>query len=109
LTGFAIASGCLLCRLRPPSIRLGAPVATGILLPATIPVGGAVTSIAPSLRTLPAASLGRWSHWPNPSLHSSFASHPSKEPGLGLAEHDEFRIVLGHTQEIEDRFFRLDQ
>jgi hypothetical protein len=42
-------------------------------------------------------------------LHSSFASHPSKEPGLGLAEHDEFRIVLGHTQEIEDRFFRLDQ
>jgi hypothetical protein len=42
-------------------------------------------------------------------LHPSLASHPSKEPRLGLAEHDEFRIVLGHAQEIEDCFLRLDQ
>jgi hypothetical protein len=42
-------------------------------------------------------------------LHPSLASHPSKEPRLGLAEHDEFRIVLGDAQEIEDCFLRLDQ
>jgi hypothetical protein len=42
-------------------------------------------------------------------LHPGLTPHPSKEPRLGLAEDDEFSIVLGHTQQIEDRFFCLDQ
>jgi hypothetical protein len=98
-----------LCRLRFPTVRLVAPVATGVLPTPTISIGRTVTVITTALWTLSTSAFGWGSDRPNPSLDSSFASHSSKEPGLGLAEHDEFRVVLGHTQEIEDCFFRLDQ
>jgi hypothetical protein len=98
-----------LCRLRFPTVRLVAPVTTGVLPTATVSIAGAVTTISAALRPLSPPAFGWGSDRPYPSLDSSFASHSSKQPGLGLAEHDEFRVVLGHTQEIEDCFFRLDQ
>jgi hypothetical protein len=75
----------------------------------TIAVGGPVTSIATALGSLSPSSLGWGSHRPHSSLNSGFASYPPEQPGLGLAEHDELRIILSHTQQIEDRLFRLDQ
>jgi hypothetical protein len=73
------------------------------VLPApTITVWGAVTSIAAALGSLPTASLGWGSHRSHPSLNSGFAAYPPEQPGLGLAEHDELRVVLGHAQQIED-------
>ena len=75
----------------------------------TITVRGAVTSIATALGSLSTPSLGWGSHRSHPSLNSGFAAYPPEQPGLGLAEHDELRIVLSHTQQIEDRLFCLDQ
>jgi hypothetical protein len=80
------------------------------VLPApTIAVGGAVTSVTTALGSLSPSSLRWGSHRSDPSLNSGFAAYPPEQPGLGLAEHDELRIVLSHTQQIEDRLFRLDQ
>jgi len=98
-----------LCRFRFPTVRLVAPVPTGVLPTPTISIGRTVTAVTTALRPLSAPAFGWGSDRPYPGLDSSFASHSSKQPGLGLAEHDEFRVVLGHTQEIEDCFFRLDQ
>jgi hypothetical protein len=80
-----------------------------MLLSPPTSTGRAITAISSAFGSLPPPSLGWGCDRPNPSLHASLASHPSKEPRLGLAEHDKFRVVLGHAQEIEDCFFRLDQ
>jgi hypothetical protein len=79
-------------------------------LPApTIAVGGPVTSVTTAFGSLSPSSLGWGSHRPHPSLNPSFAAYPPEQPGLGLAEDDELRIVLSHTQQIENRLFCLDQ
>jgi hypothetical protein len=79
------------------------------LLATTVAVGRPIAAFPPAFRPLSATSLGWGSDRSNPGLNPSFTTDPTEQPGLGLAEHDELCVVLGHTQEIKDRLLRLAQ
>jgi hypothetical protein len=104
-----MATGPLLRRLWLPAIRLAISVTTGVGPSPAASVGGTVSPITLALWPLPTTTFGWGSHRPHSGLNPGLAPHPPEEPGLGLAEDYEFRVVLGYTQEIEDGFFCLDQ
>jgi hypothetical protein len=67
------------------------------LLAAPVAIGRPIAALTPAFGPLSASSLGWGSDRPYPGLNPSFTADPAEQPGLGLAEHDELRVVLGHT------------